>query len=218
MPFTTYSQLKESIAGFLNRGDLSAVIPDFIALAEADLNSQFDIRTIETDQALTAVTSSRYIALPAGFREPQNLWINWAYGRGEPLRFVVPELLQTTTVNGIPHAWCIDGSNIAFNCPANDAYSMTLRMLGGVALSDSVPTNLILTNYPDVYLYGALKASAGYLRDTEGLATWAALYSEALMRAKAKEKRIKALVTLSTDPGALTFYGNRRGFNINRGY
>jgi hypothetical protein len=81
---TTYSELKASVADFLNRTDLTTTIPDFIALAEADINSHFDLRTVESDQALTAVTNSRFIALPAGFREPQNLWINWSYGRGDP--------------------------------------------------------------------------------------------------------------------------------------
>jgi hypothetical protein len=38
------------------------------------------------------------------------------------------------------------------------------------------------------------------------------------MKAKAKEGREKSLVTLSTEPGALTFRGNRGGFNINRGF
>jgi hypothetical protein len=215
---TTYSELKASVADFLNRTDLTSTIPDFIALAEADINSHFDLRTVESDQALTAVTNSRFIALPTGFREPQNLWINWSYGRGDPLRFVAPELLVTSVTPGIPLLWCIDGTNIAFDRPAGSNYSLTLRMIGGVTLSDATPTNLVLTNYPNVYLYGALKEAAPYLRDAEGAGLWEAKYQDAIMKAKAKEGREKSLVTLSTEPGSLTFRGNRSGFNINRGF
>lgn len=218
MAITTYSELQAAVASWLNRGDLTTQIPDFIALVEADINAQFDLRTIESDQALSTVASSRYVALPATFREPQNLWINWTYGRGDPLRFVVPELLITTTVNGIPASWCIDGTNIAFNCPADQAYSLTLRQLGGVALSTGSPTNLILTNYPNVYLFGALKEAGPFLRDSEATGMWEAKYQDALTKAKAKEGRIKSLVTLSTEPGQLTTYGSRTGFNINRGW
>lgn len=218
MALTTFSELKASVADFLNRTDLTTTIPDFIALAEADINSHFDLRTVESDQALTSVTNSRFIALPTGFREPQNLWINWTYGRGDPLRFMAPELLVTSTTPGIPLLWSIDGSNIAFERPAGSAYSLTLRMIGGVTLSDANPTNLVLTNYPNVYLYGALKEAAPYLRDVEGAGLWEAKYQDAIMKAKAKEGREKSLVTLSTEPGALTFRGNRGGFNINRGF
>ena len=35
MAITTYSELKTSIANFLDRDDLTSVIPDFISLAEA---------------------------------------------------------------------------------------------------------------------------------------------------------------------------------------
>ena len=38
MALNTYTALKTSIADFLNRDDLTSVIPDFIALAEAQIN------------------------------------------------------------------------------------------------------------------------------------------------------------------------------------
>lgn len=218
MAISTYSDLKAAVADWLNRSDLTATIPNFIALAEADINSHFDLRTVESDQLVSATPGSRYVALPTGFREAQNLWINWPYGRGTPLRFVTPELLTTIATPGAPLLWCIDGDNIAFERPADQAYSLTLRMIGGVGLSDTSPANLILTNYPNVYLYGALREAAPYLRDPEASGLWEAKYADAITKAKAKENRTKSLVTLSTEPGQLTFRGNRGGFNINRGW
>ena len=38
MALTNYTGLKASIADFLNRDDLTSVIPDFVALAEAQIN------------------------------------------------------------------------------------------------------------------------------------------------------------------------------------
>ena len=218
MALATYSELQAAVADFLNRTDLTATIPDFIKLAEADINSHFDQRTVETDAALSTVSGSRFVALPAGFREPQNLWIEWGFGRGQPLRMVTPELLLTRTTPGIPLLWCIDGNNVAFECPWNGVYSLTLRMMGALALSDATPTNLILTNYPNVYLYGALKEAATYLRDAEAMGIWETKYADSIAKAKAKEGRIKSLVTLSTEPGELSRSGRRGGFNINRGF
>ena len=38
MSISNFTELKSSIADFLNRDDLTAVIPTFIKLAEADMN------------------------------------------------------------------------------------------------------------------------------------------------------------------------------------
>ena len=38
MALTTYAELKTAIGDFLNRDDLTSVAPDFITLAEADIN------------------------------------------------------------------------------------------------------------------------------------------------------------------------------------
>ncbi len=38
MAITTYSELKTALGNWLNRDDLTAVIPDFISLAETDIN------------------------------------------------------------------------------------------------------------------------------------------------------------------------------------
>lgn len=218
MAITSYSELQTAVANWLNRNDLASRIPEFIALAEGDINAQFNLRTLEQSVTATTTIGSRFMSLPSGFRDPLNFWIHWSFGYGEPIRFVTPELLTVTDVAAVPTAWCIDGDNIAFNCPTDQAYTVVLRERTGVALSDGDPTNLVLTNYPSVYLYGALRHAATYLRDPDLLQTAEALWEQALADAKAKEGRVKALVTLSTEPGALTFYGRRHGFNINRGW
>ncbi len=45
MALSTYAELKTSIGDWLNRADLTAVIPDFISLAEAQVE-----RTLRTRQ------------------------------------------------------------------------------------------------------------------------------------------------------------------------
>ena len=218
MAITTYAQLQAAVASWLDRSDLTDQIPDFIALAEADINAVFDLRSVEQDATLTATAGVRTIALPTGFRDALNLWPIGTSGRLDPLRFVLPELLVTTTSNGVPRAWCVDGSNVAFDCPSDGTYTTyTLRYRGAVALSDSVTTNLVLTNYPNVYLFGAMKEASPFLRDPEAMAIWEGKYSDAITKAKAKESRNKALVTLNTEPGILANMARRTGFNIYAG-
>ena len=47
---------------------------------------------------------------------------------------------------------------------------------------ESNATNWLLTNSPDIYLYGSLLHSAPYLQDDARLAVWAQLYSAAVTR------------------------------------
>ena len=44
MALTTYTELKASLADWLNRTDLTAAIPDFITLAESQMERQLRLR------------------------------------------------------------------------------------------------------------------------------------------------------------------------------
>ena len=56
-------------------------------------------------------------------------------------------------------------------------------------LSDSNTTNTILTNYPELYLYGALAESAPFIMQDERINTWGTLYKEALKNANETSSR-----------------------------
>ena len=62
MAITTYDELKASIASWLNRDDLTAVIPDFIALAESSIDR--DLRHYKMVQRADATLDSRYVQVP----------------------------------------------------------------------------------------------------------------------------------------------------------
>ena len=68
MALANYDDLKASIADFLNRDDLTSVIPDFITMAEAGLNRQ--LRHWRMEDRATAVLDTQYTALPTNFLEP----------------------------------------------------------------------------------------------------------------------------------------------------
>ena len=67
MALNSYAALKTSIGDFLNRDDLTAVIPDFISLAEAQINR--DIRHYEMENRATAQLDSQYLARPTDWVE-----------------------------------------------------------------------------------------------------------------------------------------------------
>src|SRR5436190_24024474 len=99
MAITTYAELQAAAANWLVRADLTARIPEFIALAEARLNRVLRARLAETEVALTATPGVRTLPLPAGFAEPLALWIVLG-GTRQPVRFIEPSLLAATSLQG----------------------------------------------------------------------------------------------------------------------
>ena len=198
MAITTYGELQAAAATWLVRADLAQRIPEFIALAEARLNRVLRARLAESDVALTATPGSRTVALPAGFAEPLALWITQGAER-LALRFVEPSLMPVTSLSGRPCAWAVDGASLAFDRPCDQAYALTLRMLAKFALSDAAPTNALLTDYPDAYLFATLCEAAPFLRDAELSATYEARLTRALAEINSKDARARAPRTLTTE-------------------
>jgi hypothetical protein len=216
MAITTYAELKAAAANFLIRGDLTTRIPEFIALAEARLNRVVRKRQAETDAALTATPGSRAIALPSTFSEPLNLWIV-RDGEREALNYLDPILSEASEVQGEPRYWGIDGANVAFERPCDQAYSFVLRHLAKYALSDSATTNTLLTDAPDVYLFATLCEAGPFLRDAELAGAYEAKLGRAISELNAKDGRSKSRQRLVTEVAAMT--GSRGGgFDINRGF
>lgn len=214
MALSTYSDLVSAVGDWLERADLDARIPDFIRLCESKLNRALGIRSLESDVAMTGVPGSRYIALPAGFRNPINFWIKYQTGQRRPLRFTEPGLVEVDTTASEPRSWCVDGSNIAFERPCDQAYDFVMRSVGGLALSEASPTNLVLDLYPDLYLYGCQVEAGIYLRDNELITVCKSMFEQALNEARWKEARNKSLATLTTEPGVLLLRRRRSGYSV----
>jgi hypothetical protein len=213
MAITTYAELLAATANWLVRGDLTARIPEFITLAEARLNRVLRARLAETEATLTATPGSRTIPLPAGFAEPLALWIVRSNGR-EALRFGEPSLAQVSTAPGQPCNWSIDGTSLAFERPCDQAYGFVLRMLTRFALSNAAPTNGLLSDYPDAYLFATLCEAGPFLRDDELAGAYEARLERAIGEINSKDARARAARTLVSEVP-------RRGvgdFDITRGY
>ena len=213
MAITTYGELQAAAATWLVRADLTARIPEFIALAEARLNRVLRARLAESEVSLTATPGARTIPLPAGFAEPLALWIVQG-GTRRPLRFIEPSLMPVTSLQGQPCGWSVDGASLAFDRPCDQAYALTLRMLAKFALSDAAPTNALLTDYPDAYLFATLCEAGPFLRDAELAQAYEARLERAIGEINAKDARSRAARTLLTELPRRA----AGGFDITKGY
>ena len=76
MAFTSYSDLKTTIASYLARSDLTAMIPTFIQLAELRLRRE--VRTRQMLVVATALTTGgdSTVGLPTDFLEMRDIHVN----------------------------------------------------------------------------------------------------------------------------------------------
>lgn len=195
MSIATYAELQTAVAAWMNRTDLTAVIPDFIRLAESRIKTLTNARQAEAEAALACVVGASTIALPSDYKAPVALWLGT---EREALPQRLAEDLPTSSSSGRPQYWAIDGTNLRFNCPADAAYSVALRYRQTLALSNANDTNAILTDYPDVYLFGALVEAASYTMDDRA-AAWDARFQAAVQAMNNMEAANTKHVVLRSD-------------------
>ncbi len=192
MAISNYSTLQASIGDWLNRSDLTAVIPDFITLAEAQFNR--NIRHRRMVERATATLDSEYSAVPADWLESIRYQINT--NPITVMEFVSPDqaalLKGANGTTGKPIYYTQIGQQFQV-VPAPDsgsAYTGELTYYATIpALSVSNTTNWLLTDSPDLYLYGALLQAAPYLQDDQRISTWGTLYERCLNDLKVSHER-----------------------------
>ncbi|WP_213941190.1 hypothetical protein [Pseudomonas sp. dw_612] len=182
MSITNYSELQASVASWLNRGDLTANIPDFITLAEAQLCTDLKTRAMEAKTTLVTVAGVNSVSLPTDMLEMRRLQVLGTYN--QPLSYRSPDEISvdfSSNTAGQPVVFTVIGGNIEL-APIPDAvYSLELTYQQRIpALSASNITNWLLSAWPNAYLYASLLAATPFIMNDARIGTWAQLYSQAV--------------------------------------
>ena len=136
MALTTYTELKASLANWLNRSDLTTEIADdFIKLAEADFNSKLRIRSMVAQTTITINAETE--ALPTGFLQVRDFYI-WSGSTKCPLRYATPsqmDQMQGTSNTGLPSVYTILGDTFRFSPKPDAEYTGYLNYYKTVRIS-----------------------------------------------------------------------------------
>jgi len=185
MALNTFTALKASVADFLNRDDLTAVIPDFISLAEAQINRDVRHWKMEARSSGQQDPSDEYMQIPADWVETIRLHLT---GSGTSVvnlisRDAMADKRQgDNDTSGTPMYYThADGQFQLYPTP-NATTDFELHYYQKIPSLISNSDNWLLLDSPDVYLYGALLHSAPYLAEDERVAIWAQMYSAAVAR------------------------------------
>ena len=196
MAINTYATLQTAVANWLDRSDLTDRIPEFIALSEARMNRTLRLAImLNVDQttlggAATLVAGTRDYSLPSGYL--QMLDFHLRTDPITPLSYITPENMNRMWAGselGIPEAYTIFSDNASGTpikkvklgpSPAG-TYTYSMMFYKKIdALATDNTTEQMLTNNPDVYLYGALLEAEPFLMNDQRVQLWATAFQESL--------------------------------------
>ena len=178
----SYSALKTTVASYLARSDLTAMIPDFIRLAELRLQRDLRIRQMLTVAQATTTGGVSTVGVPSDFLEMRDIHVV-----ANPIRTLSYEAPNSfyrntrSTESGVPNAYTVLADDMQFAPTPDSAYVLQMLYYAKPpVLSDTNASNVFLANTPDALLYGALGEAEPYLMNDARLQIWAALYDRAV--------------------------------------
>jgi len=162
MSLDTYANLKLELQDWSHRDDLSLKLDTFIDMAETEIyvndKEPLEARDAETRVTIVTSTTSRFIALPAGFQSARKLRIQIENGESIPIHFRTPEQLNLISVEGIPRFFTVT-DQIEFDRISDTVYTGEIQYYKEFTkLSSTNATNFVLDNWPNIYLHGCLWA------------------------------------------------------------
>ena len=176
MSFETYAALQTEIAEWLDREDLTAKIPTFIRLFEAQAERKLRVREMLTSNLPGYVTAGGSIILPDDFLALHNLTVVNGSGRLVPLTYVSKHQLDArigeTPESGFPEVYSIDKAGIQLAPIPNATYQYYLSYWSKIPKLGDVSSNWLLLQHPDLYLYGSLIQAEPYLKHDERIGVW----------------------------------------------
>ncbi|MEJ2116436.1 MAG: hypothetical protein P8Y47_12280 [Alphaproteobacteria bacterium] len=187
---TDYATLKDDVATWSARSDLSTLVPSFIRIAEAAINRKLRVMEMETEVDLTVTSANEYKeSLPSGFLGFRSLFND---GNSPRMTYVEPDrfhVIDNETYfpvirrNTGETLYTIEANKVVVDAAAGATADVTLHAVYFKrldALSDSNTSNAVLVAHYDVYLYGALAALWNYADDSEQELKYTKLFDAAV--------------------------------------
>jgi hypothetical protein len=209
MALSNWSELQTALNNWLGTNFYSDQYGTWARLIESRVNRELRTRHQETET--TEALSGAYLDLTS---DPTN-WLEFGFLRLETATPV--ELVQESPQNyarfdtgdsGEPRWFHIRSNRIYFRPAPDGAYTVTISYYGPIDSLESNSTNWLMTNYPDIYLFGMLSMAADFKRDDGATipngtaARWNARYEMAWNKLESMDQRARmsgALPVIQTD-------------------
>lgn len=196
---TNFTDLQATLADWLHRTDLANSIPTFIQLAEARIyqgskDAQMPTEPLRVSAMETQVSGSTSSGIGAitDMVQIRSVVIG-SDTEAAPLTYASPAdmtVLQRSL--GKPIAYSVVAGSIVVGPQPDQDYPYSITYYKKFpALSATNPTNWLITNAPNLYLYGALIESAPYLHNDPRMLTWYRMFAAALNSVQAADDAMR---------------------------
>lgn len=165
MAITSYSSLMSAVADWADRTDIDNRIPDFIAIFEDHVNSDYSFAGMEGQSTLSQ-SAGKY-DLPTDFSHIRSVSFSYA-DETRPLKPVSASVFDSIMPRSgsAPVAYFKKGGSV-YIAPDNGT-DLTVRYYAKIpALTASNTTNWLLEAHPNAYLWGVLAEVYAYTRNEQ---------------------------------------------------
>jgi hypothetical protein len=206
MSINSYASLQLAIMDWLARPNdplISGAVPDMIEIFEESARDRLKTRWNEAQATISFAPGEFTAPLPLDYWQARRIWYSDSNGNHD--------LIYQTPTN-LDQMWALQGAQVAYTIEG-----LTLRTIGKAAdvpvplnidymqgltsLSETVPTNWLLANYPSAYLFGTLTMAAAYIGDDPRLPLWQQGSEAAINRIQMADRkaRFPQVLAIQTD-------------------
>ena len=187
MPLTDYTELIDAVEDWLVRPDLTDRIKDFIYLAEIRVAQDLNMPQDQAESTGSTVVDQELIFLPANLFQLESFTITDTspVQQIEIVGWNEFEAAKYNLTDGRVRYGRVLGQLLYLADTPSSEQAYKIRYQAGTThLSNSSTTSLLLTNHPNLLLYGSLAEAAPYIGDDQRIMPWAQLYQERLRAVK----------------------------------
>lgn len=182
MAISTYAELQDAILAWINKQDVEQSLGSIIAMTEADLNRK--VRHWKMEKRATVSLDDQYSRVPSDWIETIRFYLT-GNGTSELILASRSDLLNrrelANDTGGTPRYYTMSDGAFEVYPTSNGNFTAELLYYGKTdALSNSVTTNWLLTDHPDVYLYGSLVHASAFMGEDNRIQVWNTMYQTAL--------------------------------------
>lgn len=185
MAFTTYAELKTAAALWVARTDLTAVLDDFVTLAEARLKREILSRFTEVKVTASA---TELMTLPTDLGQLLRVCI--VVGTEDIQLDYLPARAIDDGAPGQPEFYTVETAQLRLIPAPSGTISVTIYYVPKLPALSLGP-NWLLINHPDVYLWATCCEAAKFLKDGDDEARFEQRLQSAAASLQAQSERLR---------------------------
>ena len=184
MLISTYDELRDSVASWVQREDVRDVTDVFVSLVEADLNRRLRVRQMLVRlEALSA--DEQYEDLPGSsqFLQVERAVLSSVTPPKE-LSYLTPQEMTEKRRDfpgaGEPLYFSVTANQVEYLPTPSDTYTAEFTYYQKIPSLRENSTNWLLEDYPDIYLHGCLAHAFNWSMDEQRAAVHQQAYATAV--------------------------------------